>query len=151
VLSALLARVGIQFILEDNGDVITSIHTMIYSDDPMATRAFLRDVVGWLYIAMADEEIGGDNWLIFKCGPSEMGVHPTSGEWEGQTYSHPRAHKVSMMCDDIHGTVAELKAKGAEFSTEVQDHGYGLVAMLKVPGTDDIQLYQPQHPVAYNL
>lgn len=131
--------------------MITSIHTMIYSDDPAATRAFLRDVLGWPYVAMQDEEAGGDGWLIFRCGPSEMGVHPTSGQWEGHTYTHPRHHSISLMCDDIHATIAELKAKGAEFAGDVQDHGYGLVAMVKVPGADDIQLYQPQHPVAYCL
>jgi predicted enzyme related to lactoylglutathione lyase len=131
--------------------MITSIHAMIYSDDPTATRTFLRDVLGWPNVAMHDDEMGGDNWLIFKSGPSELGVHPTSGEWEGHTYTHPKHHSISLMCDDIHSTIAELKAKGAEFVGEVQDHGYGLVAMMKVPGADNIQLYQPQHPVAYSL
>ena len=31
--------------------MITSIHTLIYSDDAKATRAFLRDVLGWKYVA----------------------------------------------------------------------------------------------------
>ena len=51
--------------------MITSIHNLIYSDDAQATRAFLRDVLGWEYVA---EDFGND-WLIFKSGPSEMGVH----------------------------------------------------------------------------
>ena len=42
--------------------MITSIHTLIYSDDADATRAFLRDVLGWPYVA---EEFDR-NWLIFK-------------------------------------------------------------------------------------
>src|SRR6184192_3878884 len=29
--------------------MITSIHTLIYSDDAKATRAFPRDVLGWKY------------------------------------------------------------------------------------------------------
>jgi len=53
--------------------MITSIHTLIYSDDPKATRAFFRDVLGWKYVA---EDFDKD-WLIFKSGPSELGVHPT--------------------------------------------------------------------------
>ena len=77
--------------------MITSIHTLIYSDDANATRAFLRDVLGWKYVA----EDFDDNWLIFKSGPSEMGVHPTHSEWEGQTYDHPRHHSIALMCDDI--------------------------------------------------
>jgi catechol 2,3-dioxygenase-like lactoylglutathione lyase family enzyme len=31
--------------------MITSIHTLIYSDDAPATRAFLRDVLDWEYVA----------------------------------------------------------------------------------------------------
>jgi len=49
--------------------MITSIHTLIYSDDAKATRAFLRDVLGWKYVA----EDWDNDWLIFKSGLSEMG------------------------------------------------------------------------------
>ena len=50
--------------------MITSIHTLIYSGDANATRAFLRDVLGWKYVA---EDFDND-WLIFKSGSSEMRV-----------------------------------------------------------------------------
>ena len=62
--------------------MITSIHTMIYSDDAPLTRAFLRDVLGWRFVELTGNSAG---WMIFGSGPSEMGVHPTSGEWEGET------------------------------------------------------------------
>jgi hypothetical protein len=29
--------------------------------------------------------------------------------------------------------------------------GFGLAVMLKVPGTDDIMLYEPRHPEAHSL
>jgi catechol 2,3-dioxygenase-like lactoylglutathione lyase family enzyme len=129
--------------------MITSIHTLIYSDDAPATRAFLRDVLGWPYVE--DALGGGAGWLIFKTGRSEMGVHPTHSVYDGKTYESPRHHLISLMCDDISHTVAELKDKGAEFRGEVQDHGYGLVVMMAVPGADDIMLYEPKHPLAYSL
>lgn len=129
--------------------MITSIHTLIYSDDVRATRVFLRDVLGWPCIE--DAMGGGEGWLIFKSGPSEMGVHPTHTVHAGKTYESPRHHLISLMCDDISSTVAELKGKGAEFRGEVQDHGYGLVVMMVVPGADDIMLYEPRHPLAYSL
>jgi hypothetical protein len=47
--------------------------------------------------------------------------------------------------------MSELRAKGAEFSSGPDDHGYGIVAMVKVPGADDVQLYQPRHRTAYAL
>ena len=55
---------------QTDDDMITSTHTLIYSDDANATRAFLRDVLGWKYVA---EDFDND-WLIFKSGSSEMGV-----------------------------------------------------------------------------
>jgi predicted enzyme related to lactoylglutathione lyase len=127
--------------------MITSIHTLIYSDDANATRAFLRDVLGWKYVA----EDWDNDWLIFKSGPSEMGVHPTHSVWEGKTYDHPRHHSIALMCDDIDATVDELRAKGAQFRGPIEQLEYGRVIMMIVPGADDIQLYQPTHKLAYNL
>jgi catechol 2,3-dioxygenase-like lactoylglutathione lyase family enzyme len=128
--------------------MITSIHTLIYSKDPPATRAFLRDVLGWLHVEHPESEEG---WLIFRSGPSELGVHPTSGTWEGAEFSHPVHHEISLMCDDIAATKAELEAKGAVFSGEINDEGFGLVAMLELPGAGQILLYEPHHPTAYDL
>lgn len=127
--------------------MITSIHTLIYSDDPKATRAFLRDVLGWKYVA---EDFDRD-WLIFKSGPSEMGVHPTHCEWGGKNYDFPRHHSIALMCDDIDSTVKELSSKGAQFRGAIQQQSYGRIIMLMVPGADDIQLYQPTHKLGYNL
>lgn len=128
--------------------MITSIHSLIYSDDPPATRAFLKEVLGWRFV----EDPGSEpDWPIFRTGPSELGVHPTSGEWEGEEFHHPRHHELSLMCDDVAATKAELEAKGATFAGDIEDAGYGLVAMLEVPGSDPIQLYEPRHPTAYDL
>ena len=127
--------------------MITSIHTLIYSDDANATRAFLRDVLGWKYVT---EDFDHD-WLIFKSGPSEMGVHPTHAEWQGRSYDYPRHHAIALMCDNIEATVAELRAKGAQFKGPIEQRDYGRVIMIAVPGTDDMQLYEPTHKLAYNL
>ena len=78
--------------------MITSIHTLIYSDDPAATRAFLRDVVGWPFV----EDAGGEpGWLIFATGRSEMGVHPTHTVWEGRTYDASRWISADTVVDTI--------------------------------------------------
>ena len=124
--------------------MILACHTLIYSDDADATRAFFRDVLGF-----PDVDAGTDEhaWLIFQTGPSELGVHPTAGEG----YSSPRHHTISFIVDDLDSTMAELTEKGATFSSGPEDHGYGIVAMVQVPGADDVQLYQPRHPTAYAL
>ena len=128
--------------------MITAIHTLVYSDDPQATRAFMRDVLGWPYVEHPQSDEG---WLIFRTGPSEMGVHPTSGTWEGHEYSHPRQHTISLVCDDVAATRAELEAKGATFSDEIQDFGFGHGTTLELPGAGGILLYQPSHPLAHDL
>lgn len=124
--------------------MLTAVHTLVYADDPDAARAFFRDVLSWPNV----DAHGG--WLIFKTGPSEMGVHPTSDDRQGPWSTHPH-HEITLMCDDIHTTVAELSAKGAEFGGEVQDQGFGLTAVLKVPGAGEMMIYEPKHPVAYSL
>jgi len=127
--------------------MITSVHNLIYSDDANATRAFFRDVLGWKFVA----EDFDNEWLIFKSGPSELGVHPTHSEWEGETYDYPRQHQIALMCDDIDATVKELQARGAQFRGAVQQQVYGRVIMMIVPGADDIQLYESTHNIAFNL
>jgi hypothetical protein len=127
--------------------VITAVHLLIYSDDPEATRAFLRDVLERPCV----EEEAVPGWLIFKTGPSELGVHPTHQVYEGKTYDYPRHHSISLMCDDIEATKAELEGRGAECAAAIEDENFGRTLMLKVPGADDIMLYEPHHPVAYSL
>lgn len=130
--------------------MITGVHALIYSDDAEATRIFLRDVLRWPSLD------AGDGWLIYKSGPSELGVHPTAVEFtkpDGmhERYESQRQHQISLMCDDIEATIAELAARGARFTREVRDEDYGLTIELDVPGADSILLYQPRHPLALTL
>jgi catechol 2,3-dioxygenase-like lactoylglutathione lyase family enzyme len=126
--------------------MILACHTLVYSDDADATRAFFRDVLGFPNV---DAGTGDHNWLIFGTGPSELGVHPTGPLRDGSTT--PRHHAISFVVDDLDATMAELRGRGAEFSSGPEDHGYGIVAMVTVPGADDVQLYQPRHQTAYGL
>lgn len=119
--------------------MITAVHTLVYAEDPDAARAFFRDVLGF-----PGTDSGG-GWLIFKSGPSELAVHPSSWEYEGQAGSTDQLFDVSLMCDDLDTTMAELTAKGAEFTGAVLDEGWGITARLKVPGAGEMTLYQPKY------
>jgi hypothetical protein len=55
------------------------------------------------------------------------------------------------MCDDLVATMADLQSRGAEFTGPVDERDFGNTVMLKVPGADDIMLYEPRHPTAYDL
>jgi catechol 2,3-dioxygenase-like lactoylglutathione lyase family enzyme len=141
--------------------MITAIHTLVYSDDATATRAFFKDVLQWPFVSEGD---GGDagtgsgtggqdpaEWLIFSTGRSELGVHPTAGQHQGQPYRSPRHHSIAIMCDDLDATVAELSQRGAAFAGEVREMGFGCGISLRVAGADDMLLYEPHHATAYNL
>jgi hypothetical protein len=39
---------------------------------------------------------------------------------------------------------------GAEFAGAVEEQDFGLTLMMRVPGADDIMLYEPRHPTAYD-
>lgn len=127
--------------------MITAVHTLVYSDDAPATRAFFRDVLRWP--SAADEVAEGESeWPIFRSGPSELGVHPTTAEGGDQA---PRHHSISLMCDDLEGTMSDLASRGATFTTDPVDRGFGLVVFMAVPGADDMMLYEPRHAVAHDL
>jgi catechol 2,3-dioxygenase-like lactoylglutathione lyase family enzyme len=117
--------------------MIRGVHTMFYSSQPEALRTFLRDKLGFSFTDV------GDGWLIFDLPEADMGCHPAG------TPEAPGApsgtHDISFYCDDIEKTVAELKARGVEFTMPVQDRGYGLVTYFKAPGGFDLQLYQPRY------
>ncbi|MBI2823267.1 MAG: VOC family protein [Planctomycetia bacterium] len=115
--------------------MIKGVHTMFYTSQPEALRAFLRDKLGF-----PSSDVGG-GWLIFDLPEADMGCHP-SDTADGQPSG---THAISFYCDDIMKTVAELTARGVEFVDEIEDHGYGLVTHFRVPGDFAVQLYQPQY------
>jgi hypothetical protein len=38
-----------------------------------------------------------------------------------------------------------------EFVGDVSDRGFGLMATLRIPGAGTLGLYEPRHPVAFDL
>lgn len=115
--------------------MIRGLHGMFYSSNAAASRRFLRDKLGLPFT-----DVGG-GWLIFDVPEADLGVHPT--EWKGGAPAG--THDLSFYCDDIQGTVAELRAKGVKFKGEVADHGYGFVTYFTIPGGLEIQLYEPKY------
>ena len=120
---------------------ITGAHMLLYTSEPEKLRVVLRDV-----FKLKNVDAGG-GWLIFKLPPSELGVHPA----EGPTYEGGMRHQVSLMCDDIKATIAELRGKGIEVEGQPEDEGYGITVMLNLPGDCQVMLYEPRHPIATNL
>jgi hypothetical protein len=114
---------------------ITGAHVLLYTPEAAKVRAILRDVFALEHVD------AGDGWLIFRLPPAEVGVHPSMVE--GET-----SHDLSFMCDDINATIAELAAKGIEFTGEPSDQGFGIVAPMRLPGGLEITLYQPHHKTA---
>jgi predicted enzyme related to lactoylglutathione lyase len=117
---------------------ITGAHMLLYTSEPDALRATLRDVFGWKHVD------AGDGWLIFALPPAELGVHPA----EGPTFDSGVRHQLTLMCDDIRATIRQLAAKGIEVAGEPEDEGWGITVMLKLPGGVEVMLYEPRHPVA---
>jgi catechol 2,3-dioxygenase-like lactoylglutathione lyase family enzyme len=120
--------------------MINALHTLLYADDPDVARAFFRDV---LQLPAVD---AGGGWLIFRTGPSETGVHPSSWEHEGQTGGTDQRFDVSLMCDDLAATMDELRGRGATFDGELGEQPWGSTVQLVVPGAGTLTLYQPKYP-----
>jgi len=111
---------------------IIGTHALLYTPEPDALRAMLRDVFGWHNID------AHDGWLIFRLPPAELGVHPAEAP----------SHELSFMCDDLAATMAELSAKGVQFVGVPEVQAFGTVVTMVLPGALRVLLYQPRHPLA---
>ena len=115
--------------------MIRGLHGLFYSSEPDALRAFLRDK-----LKLPHTDVG-EGWLIFDLPEADLGVHPLdeSGKPPSGT------HDLSFYCDDIQGTVADLKSRGVQFREDIADHGYGFVTHFTMPGGVVVQLYEPKY------
>ena len=129
------------------GDVtmINGAHFLLYSHDPEADRAFLRDV---LQLKSVD---AGGGWLIFALPPAEMGVHPADGNFVQRHAERDLAGLLLfLMCDDIHSTIRSLEAKKVA-CTKIEEEEWGIMTTFALPSGARIGLYQPKHPTAIGL
>lgn len=110
--------------------MITGVHTIIYSKDAEADKAFFRDV-----LKLTNVDVGR-GWLIFGLPPSELAVHPSDDS---------QHHEIYLMCEDINAFVQQM-AKHKIVCSEVQDEGWGLLTQLRLPGGGKLGVYQPRHP-----
>ena len=111
--------------------MITGIHAIVFSHDLERTRAFFRDTL------RLDSIDAGGGWLIFALPPAELAAHSTN--------DHPR-HELYLMCDDIHTTVAELKASGIPVTEEIAEERWGRTTTFELPGAGRMAIYEPTHP-----
>ena len=113
--------------------MITGAHSIVYSRDAEADRAFFRDVLGFRSVD------AGGGWLIFALPPAELAAHPADED----------RHELYLMCDDIEATVAGLERKGVEFARPVSDEGFGVLTAIELPGGGELGLYEPRHPIPH--
>jgi len=109
--------------------MINGAHAVIYSKDPEADKAFLRDILKFPYVDV------GHGWLIFGMPPSEVAVHPSENN---------DVHEFFLMCDDIDAFIAEMNDKGVETS-EIQAQPWGMLTKITLPGGGKLGVYQPRH------
>lgn len=109
--------------------MITGVHTIIYSKNAEADKAFFRDI-----LKLSNVDVG-DGWLIFGLPPSELAVHPSDDN---------QKHEIYLMCDDINVFVQSMEEHKVHCG-EIQDQGWGLLVGLTLPGGGKIGVYQPRH------
>jgi hypothetical protein len=109
--------------------MIIGAHSIIYSTNPDADRAFLRDV-----LELTNVDVG-EGWLIFGLPPAEVAVHPSSEN---------DVHEFYLMCDDVEALIGEMKKRGVACGP-VQNQGWGLLTQVALPGGGKLGIYQPRH------
>jgi hypothetical protein len=109
--------------------MITGAHSIIYSTNPDADRAVLRDVFKLTHV-----DVGG-GWLIFGLPPAEVAVHPAETN---------DVHELYLMCDDVAALVGEMESHHLTCAP-IKDQGWGLLTQLTLPGGGKLGIYQPRH------
>ena len=107
---------------------IIGAHSIIYSKNAEADRAFFRDVLRFPFVDVHE------GWLIFGLPPAEVAVHPGEND----------EHEFYLMCDDINAFVAEMKAKNVECS-DLHQQPWGMLVQIRLPGGGKVGVYQPRH------
>jgi hypothetical protein len=110
--------------------MIRGAHMILYSAAPEADRAFLRDVLQLTHVD------AGDGWLIFGLPPCEVAVHPAEVSGKQELY---------FLTEAIEGFVERMNGAGVACSA-VEDHGWGLLVTITLPGGGRVGVYQPRHP-----
>jgi hypothetical protein len=109
--------------------MIIGAHSILYSRNPDADRAFLRDTLGLPHVEV------GEGWLIFGLPPAELAVHPSDDN---------DVHEFFLMCDDVEGFAGEMKRRGISCG-EIQNMGWGRLTRVTLPGGGKLGVYQPRH------
>jgi hypothetical protein len=109
--------------------MIIGAHTILFSTNPEADRAFFRDV---LHLTHVD---AGEGWLIFGVPQAEMAVHPAEIGGKQELY---------LLCDDIETFIQEM-AEANIICTPVQTQTWGLLTEITLPGGGKLGVYQPLH------
>jgi hypothetical protein len=104
-------------------------HSIIYSKDAEADRAFLKDVLNFPNVDV------GHGWLIFGLPPSELAVHPGD---EGT------AQEFYLMVDDVKAFIADMQRHGRECAA-VSEQRWGSLTSLTLPSGSKLGVYQPKH------
>ena len=87
--------------------MINGAHFLLYSTDPDADRAFLKDVFNLQGVD------AGHGWMIYKLPPAEIAVHPAETPFVmGHRGRDLLGVVLYFMCDDVQRTMQELEARG---------------------------------------
>jgi hypothetical protein len=109
--------------------MIIGAHSIIYSTNPEADRAFLRDVLKLTHVDV------GEGWLIFGLPPAEVAVHPSDKN---------DVHEFYLMVDDVEAFIASMKEHNIACEP-AQNMGWGLLTQVTLPSGGKLSVYQPRH------
>lgn len=120
--------------------MINGAHLLLYSNQPEADCAFLRDVLGFRSVD------AGQGWLIFALPPAELAVHPASGTFVQRHADQDLLGAVLyLMCDDVQAAVRDLQAKQVTCS-EITVAEWGFSTTVPLPSGGRLGLYHRPTP-----
>ena len=109
--------------------MITGAHSIIYSTNAEADRAFFQNV-----LKLPSVDVGG-GWLIFGLPPSELAMHPSDKNG---------LHELYLICSDVEAFMTEMDRRGIACDPVVEQD-WGLLTYVALPGGSKLGVYEARH------
>jgi hypothetical protein len=108
--------------------MIAGAHFLLYSKNPQADQAFVRDILGFRAVD------AGAGRLIFALPPAEMALHPSEADFvQRHAERDLNGLVVYLMCDDLPSALEALMARGVD-CTPIDRAERGTKTTIKLPG-----------------
>ncbi len=111
-------------------------HAHIFASDISATVAWWREMLGGEVVF--DGQFGGARNVFMRVGDGRLNIY----DQPPRARTGGAVHHLGITCDDLPALVADMRAKGVNFRSEIREFGNWRYIMCAAPDDVLLELFQ---------